>query len=247
MLLKVTGTTSRPGVLQNGRDMESEIVNQWIFETIHVCWFGRSRSARCMSFPLPLQCPEDCIDSQIVNGVRIFVSTLCRAFLMECWTSIELLYPIISLEDGCCPLCSQTGSGRILHHSCNLGLGRALHHVQQRAVARCTQRWRREYTVWKITWIFPMFRVSTHTIIEVRSQSCSLVFLFRSSETQERSIQKDVVLWPQAQHAHSQEAHRRWGMGGLVSGKSGSLRTYPFHRIYRRWFSFFPRWDMLVV
>ena len=28
---------------------------------------------------------------------------------------------------------------RILHHSCNLGLGRALHHVQQRAVVGCTQ------------------------------------------------------------------------------------------------------------
>ena len=72
-----------------------------------------------------------------------------------------------------------------------------------------------------------MFRVSTHTIIEVRSQSCSLVFLFRSSETQERSIQKDVVLWPQAQHAHSQEAHRRWGMGGLVSGRADPCEHIP--------------------
>ena len=138
---------------------------------------------------------------------------------MECRTSIELLYPIINLEHGCCPLWSQTGSGRILHHSCNLGLGRALHHVQQRAVARCTQRWRRERTVWKIKWNFPMFRLCTqginNTIIAVSSQSCSLAFLFPSSGTQGRfkrercGLSANFGFVAEAQHAHSQEAHRR--------------------------------------
>ena len=98
-----------------------------------VCQVGRTRVVmHCKNLPAVGRLGEDLVCSQQhARSLQIPVPVLGAE------ASCAELQPA-SLEVHSSPHVSDCNldslQWRILHHSCNLGLGRALHHVQQRAV-----------------------------------------------------------------------------------------------------------------